>query len=906
MIYLFILYILLSIINSQLPKCNENSIKYILTPCDENFKRKIYFSNPEQCDIFTENIPNSNENLECSSCQNGYYLTYNMTTKSLICKMCPKNTYSIGGNFRINGEYNEWNNDIIDTFQNECFVTNSNNDNYYCSNFHTKDGKKLISGNPYLIQSNNNISYGVQLGKTFHLIENGELKFKYKKDTILNEDNSKNGIFKFFINYLIEINDDEVSSLENDYKEIKVNLKPGYYTFLWQYSKKINNKDDENLKISIKNIELTGLETAELNCKECKNGFSNEGSDHCQICDKGQYFDKESTTCKNCEKGYYSKNGIGINSCIKFPNCEDDDYIKIVDDKCNRNNKQKVYFKLINQFCFENQIKNDFEIDCQKCESGFYKKKIDDNYYKCDYCPSYTYTTEDGNFDSCLNCDGITKKKLVFNKIDNNYFNQKFEIENEEGEINIEIDNNQNIESIKIIIDNNQYLKEPINNMIKITLEKGKHEIKINTLYNQIKKVTIYNTKEGGGYKCEECPNNLKEKTENGYTCVICSPGFYYSNSEKKCIKCDENYIKISYSNEDKCIKCPNFTFSNDDRTECVIHKVINQKNIMRSFIIENLENSIDQICKIQNCLYSFYPIKDLRNNDMFYLSFNYSTFFLNQNYEQAIKKKEDNGYIFLAKNNGLKDNRIIYNIGNKIENIKIVDENNNKGIIIQYTGGDNCPENNDKKIESYLFLKCKKNNIDNNFFVFQKPIFIHNDNCNYYFEWEIESICPICLSNEVRTISSLCINSKKNVFSIENDYCLIQNKYNILGNDIEYDSNDNIINENDKDLINIYKLKINSKREYPKNKSIKYITEKKYETSCKVSENYDKFSILFIIIGIIVYLILLATILFIYFKSNKLMSNFPRREYNIGSVEVSDQSIEMKVVKIGEKETNK
>ena len=27
---------------------------------------------------------------------------------------------------------------------------------------------------------------------------------------ILNEDNTKNGIFKFFINYLIEINDDEI------------------------------------------------------------------------------------------------------------------------------------------------------------------------------------------------------------------------------------------------------------------------------------------------------------------------------------------------------------------------------------------------------------------------------------------------------------------------------------------------------------------------------------------------------------------------------------------------------------------------------------------------------------------------------------------------------------------------
>lgn len=67
----------------------------------------------------------------------------------------------------------------------------------------------------------------------------------------------------------------------------------------------------------------------------------------------------------------------------------------------------------------------------------------------------------------------------------------------------------------------------------------------------------------------------------------------------------------------------------------------------------------------------------------------------------------------------------------------------------------------------------------------------------------------------------------KKNIFSIENDYCLIQNPNNKLGNNIEYDSNDNIINENDKDLIEIYKLNINPKREYPNEKLIKYITEK-------------------------------------------------------------------------------
>ena len=904
MIYLFILYLLFSNTNSQLPKCNENSIKYTLTECNENLKRKIYFSNPEQCDIFQENIPNSNENLDCSSCNNGYYLTYNITTNNLICQKCPKNTYSIGGNFRINGEYNEWNDDSIDSFENQCFVTNLNEENYYCSNFHTENGNKLISGNPYSIKYNNNISYGVQLGKNFHLIKNGELIFKYKKDTKLNEDNTKNGIFKFFINYLIEINDDEISSLNNEYKEIKINLKPGFYTFLWQYSKKINNKNDEKLKISIKNIEITGLETAELKCKKCKNGFSNEGSDHCQNCNKAQYFDEESLTCKNCENGYYSKNGIGINSCVKFPNCNDNDYIKIIDDKCDKDNKQKVYFKLINQFCFENKKKNDFYINCEKCESGFYKKKINDNYYKCDYCPSNTYSTDDGNFDNCLKCDSIIKKKLVFNNIDDNFFNKTFEIEKEEGEINIEIEKNQKIKSLKIIIDNIQYLKEPINNMIKIDLEKGKHEIIINSLNIIIKKITIYNTKEGGGYKCEECPNDLKTKTENGYICVFCSPGFYFSDSEKKCIKCDENYIKMSYSNNDKCVKCPIFTYSNEDRTQCVIYNVLNQKNIMRSFIIETFEKSIEKICKVINCLNSFFPINDSKNNDIYYLSFKYLNFLKTQNFIfNDNKKKNDNGYIFYAKNNYLNDNKIIYNIGNKIENIKILDENKSKGIIIKYTSGDICPENKEKKIESYLFLKCEKNNIDNHFFVFQKPIFIKNNNCSFYFEWKIESICPICLSNEVKTISSLCINSKKNIFSIENDYCLIQNPNNKLGNNIEYDSNDNIINENDKDLIEIYKLNINPKREYPNEKLIKYITEKKYEISCKISENYDMFSIIFIIIGIIVYLILLAVILLIYFKSNKLIANFPRRIYTHGSVDVSDQSLEMKVVKIGENE---
>ena len=144
-----------------------------------------------------------------------------------------------------------------------------------------------------------------------------------------------------------------------------------------------------------------------------------------------------------------------------------------------------------------------------------------------------------------------------------------------------------------------------INNTVKINLKKGKHNINIYSLYSNIKKIRIYNTKEGGGYKCEECPNNLKIKKDNGYICSSCFPGFYL-NEEKNCIKCDENYIKISQDDE-KCSLCPSFTYSNKERTQCIIYDILNLTNIKRTFIIHDLNISNEKICEIQNCVNSLY-----------------------------------------------------------------------------------------------------------------------------------------------------------------------------------------------------------------------------------------------------------------------------------------------------------
>ena len=893
MLYSFFFINLLSNINTQFPKCNENSIKFKISECNEYLKRKIYFSNPEQCNIFKENIPNSNENLECHFCEKGYYLTYNISTQKLNCQKCPKNTYSIRGNFRVDGEFSEWNKETIHLFQNECFVTQSDDDNFYCSNFHTLNGESLISGNPYLT-NNSNVSYGVQLGKTVHLIDNGELIFKYRKDTII-DNNIKNGIFKFYINYFLQISDSDISTSNDKYKEIKIKLNPGYYTFLWHYSKTVSNKLNEQLKIEFKNIEITGIETAALKCIPCKNGISNEGSDHCEICKDGKYFDDKHDVCLNCPIGKISYNGIGFDSCVNLPECEDNDYSRIIDNVCDIiNNKQKVNFILDKKICFEKTKKNESFIKCKKCESGFFKNKINNNSYKCDLCPSNTFSNEE-NMDKCLKCDGIIKKILIFDNIINNTFSQEIEIVDNEGNLFIELeDNKQNNNSVIIMIDNILNEMKAINNTVKINLQKGKHNINIYSLYSNIKKIRIYNTKEGGGYKCEECPNNLKIKKDNGYICSSCFPGFYL-NEEKNCIKCDENYIKISQDDE-KCSLCPSFTYSNKERTQCIIYDILNLTNIKRTFIIHDLNISNEKICEIQNCVNSLIQIKGYKN-DLFFLNFKYLKKFpiKNSNYSFSNEKEElKYGFIFLLKSQN--DIGKIYNIGNKINYIKIVDEKIDKGIIINYIGGDFCPENSKSKIETYLFIKCKKNKIEDNIFSLDTPIFIHYDNCKYYFIWENKEICPICLSNEVTSIKSACVNFKYDIFYNEGENCVIQNPKNFITNH-NFNSIDVLIKEDDIELKKIYNLNIDSKRIYL-DQYVSYIYENKYEQKCQIN-NYNGFNfMIYIVFGVFVFFILLIILIFICIKLNKLYNNYKVNAREKSSSK-SDISFEMKIVKI-------
>ena len=883
--FLIIISIILKI--TSLPKCKPDSIKTIITECTSDLKRDIYIHNPEQCDIFSEKIPPSQKNLDCISCESGKYINFNIKNNNFECLNCPINTYSTGGNFRINGNYNEWTEEAILNFNNECFINEGNTDNHFCTSFYSSDYESLKTGNAFS-SDQYDYTYVAQLSKNFHLIKDGELKFKYKKDTLV-ENGQKTGIFRFFINYLTEFTDDNLDSNNNNtndkYKEIIYQLKPGYYSFLWQYIKYVKSPQSEKLNLKIQSIEVSGIETASLNCKKCLNGFSNIGSDHCEKCEEGKYYDNKELKCLNCPKGTLSFDGNGIESCVPFPNCTDSNYYMIIDNKCNvNNNKQEVSYKLIKDNCIEVNKKDNSFINCLNCLPGQFLNKINDNYSQCDYCRGNSYSI-DGK--SCIQCEGNLNKISYYNAERQKKFNKEIEIINENGELSIKYKKiNPNLKSnIYLIIDNIAYSKE-IKSEESIILDKGKHDIKINSDNIYIEKISITNTnEEGGGFYCEKCPEKLMIKNLDGkIICKECNPGFELNEQKGDCVKCEENTIKINYGNEEKCKKCPEFTKANEDRTECVIYNVLTQKSIMQKYVISNYENVQISLCKMtQNLCYSslYGPIRDKENN-LYFISYKTPKIFFSNDFSYTINEKSNKNipsYIFsLTKNNKNTNEKLLNNLGNKISSIKVVKENEIRGVIIKYENGDDCQYDLNKKMESYLFLKCSKDSLNNdNILNYRAPTLIKRDKCDYYFEWDGKAGCPICLSNEVDIMATPCREGARYQYYSENINCIISNTTNLYGNNIEFSSEKLILNFNDdENIAKIYGISFEKKKNLNL-ENVFYVEGRKIDENCTIYEDYDS-NIQYLLIAIpIIYVIILLIYLYIYCKYRKIKGDYHR-----------------------------
>lgn len=98
----------------------------------------------------------------------------------------------------------------------------------------------------------------------------------------------------------------------------------------------------------------------------------------------------------------------------------------------------------------------------------------------------------------------------------------------------------------------------------------------------------------------------------------------------------------------------------------------------------------------------------------------------------------------------------------------KLLDFFSNFGLLIKYSNGDICEENNSKYYETYLFIYCIKNTLIN------EPIFVGKKECVYYFELYSYHACPNCLLYEMNPLKNTCYAGHRYLYFQETLTCSI------------------------------------------------------------------------------------------------------------------------------------
>jgi hypothetical protein len=552
-------------------------------------------------------------------------------------------------------------------------------------------------------------------------------------------------------------------------------------------------------------------------------------------------------------------------------------------NKCHiSTNKQNVTYELINLNCRENQINFKNEIDCETCPIGKYLK-IDGDYKECNYCPNGEYSNKE-NSPNCQKCNDIMKKIAYYEPESSKKFVKEVEIIEEGGYISVIYTkiNEKSLSYISISIDNLSKDQNIISGETKIPIEIGKHIIKIKSENIIIDKIIIANTNEGGGYECSECPINMKIKDKDGnILCQECEPGFELQG--EKCVKCKDNFIKTSSSNNEKCSECPFFTKSNENNTICVPYEVLNYKTYMQKYYLGGYDVFLNNLCKFtQNlCIKTLYgPIKDKQKN-LYFISYKEPQIFQSSDFSYTYYSKKNSNvpsYIYLLKKNKENNDKILINLGNRINSIKPFKYENNRGLLFHYSNGDSCNETHN--YETYLLLKCKKesNNNDYGMMNFRAPILVKSEQCQYYFEWDSKAGCPICLSNEIEYLSTKCDNYTRYKYFSENDNCIIHNTTGLKGDFIEVNSDNLIINKNDANVFINYGFDLknfeNIKEDY---QDVFYVDTLKLFENCTIYEDYDDNVKKIVLIIAIIWVICLIFCIIFFLKYRKVKGDYMR-----------------------------
>jgi hypothetical protein len=565
-------------------------LKEKILPCNDQNKRSIIFAKISECKNY---FPPIIKNITCDlKCQPGEIYQYDLKSNMGKCEKCPPNTFSEGGNKIINGVLRQWDKNIFIQvgIRTNCYVTPNgyidSNPNINCEPFMiNKDNSLLISGNTNL----SGVKYIGEFIYGFHLKNQGQIKLKYKKDSI-DDMYMRNGRFLLFLDFDLIIHDNK---LESEWISFKKDLEPGDHTLvlIYDFWKDNQIEKSKNLKLEIEYLEITGLDDAAYECKKCFNSTSPVGSSECVQCDPNLYFDSVEGICKKCPDNKFSlRNSIGENSCIEKTPCNDYDYYISKVSNCVLG-KKKIFYNLTEPiFC--NDVGKNYkteDVDCEInmpgymmmngekkfCENGMYSNKNTD--YVCKFCADGNFSPTvlifdqfDGNL-SITNvqnafkntCNSNIREVCMLNKgwqfkkdriISGKYFPKDAEVTLELSiEVNIidkfdpRIYYEIGIESLidqenlsihindKLMYEYNSKNKDETFKNSEFSLNHGKNKIvwkynrnKTDNIENSvfIKNIKIYGSDRGHKEECVRCPKGTFRKSSDGdVNCKLCGEG---------------------------------------------------------------------------------------------------------------------------------------------------------------------------------------------------------------------------------------------------------------------------------------------------------------------------------------------------------------------------------------------
>ncbi|CAG9334879.1 unnamed protein product [Blepharisma stoltei] len=373
---------------------------HAFTDCEEDNTRTAIFYPNGKCNS-TEEIPKPITNISCAvNCPAGTFLDVNLTSYAPICATCPANTYSIGGGERFSGDEKDWI-DYYLSFSTYCWTMGYYNWelNSNCSPWSSLDGNKISSGS-----ANEDTWFESSLVYHAFLVKNGTVKFTYRKDISMHN-NSTNGQFHVYIDDNQAYRDNDISQI--GWKTVTLDLTPGLHNIAFTYDKYSTNEENQ---AEIKYFEIRGIQNASHFCSPCPSGFSNPGSDECDVCGMNTYYSTNaSEKCSPCPDGFYSLPGsTSWSDCRQRKECTANDYSWKF-SSCINGSRSKVYSWNCPMICNNNTLvlpDDENGIPCETCNAGYYHKIMNQDTLEteCEPCPTGTSMTETQAENQCVDC----------------------------------------------------------------------------------------------------------------------------------------------------------------------------------------------------------------------------------------------------------------------------------------------------------------------------------------------------------------------------------------------------------------------------------------------------------------------------------------------------------------------